>query len=65
MSNIPTYNDLSMENNPDYLHPLEEILKPTYGVIIYQEQVCKLLKIIGIYSRTNRYFKTLPEKELN
>ena len=28
---------------PDYLHPLlEEILKPTYGVIIYQEQVMQI-----------------------
>jgi len=41
MSNIPTYNDCKHgKQKPDYLHPLlEEILKPTYGVIIYQEQV--------------------------
>ncbi|BCU96258.1 MAG: hypothetical protein CM15mV12_0010 [uncultured marine virus] len=40
MSNIPTYNDCKHgETNPDFLHPLlEDILKPTYGVIIYQEQ---------------------------
>ena len=39
MSNIPTYNDCKHgKQKPDYLHPLlEEILKPTYGVIIYQE----------------------------
>ncbi len=38
MSNIPTYNDCKHgKQNPDYLHPLlENILKPTYGVIIYQ-----------------------------
>ena len=31
------------EEKPDYLHPLlEEILKPTYGVIIYQEQVMQI-----------------------
>ena len=41
MSNIPIYNDCKHgRQQPDYLHPLlEEILKPTYGVIIYQEQV--------------------------
>ncbi len=44
MSNIPTYNDCKNGNQtPDYLHPLlEEILKPTYGVIIYQEQVMQI-----------------------
>ncbi len=44
MSNIPTYNDCKHGKiKPDYLHPLlEEILKPTYGVIIYQEQVMQI-----------------------
>ena len=44
MSNIPTYNDCKHgKEKPDYLHPmLEEILKPTYGVIIYQEQVMQI-----------------------
>ena len=44
MSNIPTYNDCKHgKQNPDYLHPLlEDILKPTYGVIIYQEQVMQI-----------------------
>ena len=44
MSNIPTYNDCKHgKQDPDYLHPLlEEILKPTYGVIIYQEQVMQI-----------------------
>jgi len=44
MSNIPTYNDCKHgRQTPDYLHPLlEEILKPTYGVIIYQEQVMQI-----------------------
>ena len=44
MSNIPIYNQC--KNNlrkPDYIHPmLEEILKPTYGVIIYQEQIMQI-----------------------
>ncbi len=44
MANIPTYNDCKHGiKEPDYLHPLlEEILKPTYGVIIYQEQVMQI-----------------------
>ena len=44
MANIPTYNDCKHgKKEPDYLHPLlEEILKPTYGVIIYQEQVMQI-----------------------
>ncbi len=44
MSNIPIYNDCKHKRlEPDYIHPkLEEILKPTYGVIIYQEQVMQI-----------------------
>jgi len=44
MSNIPTYNDCKHgRQKPDYLHPLlEDILRPTYGVIIYQEQVMQI-----------------------
>ena len=44
MSNISIYNDCKNgKQTPDYLHPLlEDILKPTYGVIIYQEQVMQI-----------------------
>ncbi len=44
MSNIPIYTDCKHgRQTPDYLHPLlEDILKPTYGVIIYQEQVMQI-----------------------
>jgi len=44
MSNIPAYNNCKNgKQTPEYLHPLlEEILKPTYGVIIYQEQVMQI-----------------------
>ncbi len=44
MSNIQIYNDCKHgKQTPDYLHPLlEDILKPTYGVIIYQEQVMQI-----------------------
>ncbi len=49
MSNIPTYNDCKHGKiKPDYLHPkLEEILKPTYGVIIYQEQVMQIAQTLS------------------
>ena len=44
MSNIPIYNECKNGlREPDYIHPLiKEILKPTYGVIIYQEQVMQI-----------------------
>jgi DNA polymerase III subunit alpha len=44
MRNIPLYNDCKHgKQKPDYLHPLlEDILRPTYGVIIYQEQVMQI-----------------------
>ncbi len=49
MSNIPIYNDCKNGNkNPDYIHPiLEKILKPTYGIIIYQEQVMQIAQILA------------------
>jgi DNA polymerase-3 subunit alpha len=35
----------------DYLHPkLEGILKPTYGVILYQEQVMQIAQVLAGYS---------------
>ena len=44
MSNISIYNDCKhKKKEPDYIHPdLKEILEPTYGVIIYQEQVMQI-----------------------
>lgn len=35
----------------DYMHPkLEHILKPTYGVIVYQEQVMQIAQVLANYS---------------
>lgn len=35
----------------EYLHPtLESILKPTYGVILYQEQVMKIAQVLAEYT---------------
>ena len=49
MSNIPIYNECKHgKREPDYLHPkLEKILKPTYGVIIYQEQVMQIAQTLS------------------
>jgi len=49
MSNIAIYNECKHgKREPDFLHPkLEEILKPTYGVIIYQEQVMQIAQILS------------------
>lgn len=52
MDNIPSYIARKHgEEEPDYLHPtLEEVLKETYGVIIYQEQVMQIAQIMGGYT---------------
>ena len=49
MSNIPIYNDCKHGKRiPDYLHPkLKKILEPTYGVIIYQEQVMQIAQVLS------------------
>ena len=49
MSNIPIYNDCKNgAKEPDYIHPtLKEILKPTYGIIIYQEQVMQIAQTLA------------------
>jgi len=52
MDNIPTYINRKHGEEPvDYLHPmLEPILKETYGVIIYQEQVIQIAQVMGGYT---------------
>ncbi len=49
MSNIPIYNDCKNGiREPDYIHPtLKEILTPTYGIIIYQEQVMQIAQTLA------------------
>jgi DNA polymerase III subunit alpha len=52
MANIPTY--CARKHGvelPDFIHPrLEPILRETYGVIIYQEQVMQIAQILAGYS---------------
>jgi DNA polymerase-3 subunit alpha len=52
MANIPTYCARKHgEEEPEYLHPmLEPILKETFGVIIYQEQVMQIAQVMAGYS---------------
>lgn len=52
MANIPQFVDCKNgKSQIKYPHPdLEETLKPTYGVIVYQEQVMKVGQIIGGFS---------------
>jgi DNA polymerase-3 subunit alpha len=52
MANIPTYCARKHGyEQPDYIHPkLEPILRETFGVIIYQEQVMQAAQILAGYS---------------
>ena len=52
MANIPTYCARKHgDEEPEYLHPvLEPILKETFGVIIYQEQVMQIAQVMSGYS---------------
>ncbi len=52
MDNIPTYiSNKKGETEPDYLHPkLKPILEPTYGIMIYQEQVLQAAQILAGYT---------------
>src|SRR6202041_3754536 len=52
MANFPTYCAVTHgECDPDYAHPLvEPILKETFGVIIYQEQVMQIAQALAGYS---------------
>ena len=52
MDSIPQYVDCKMGRRPvDVFHPLlETVLQPTYGVIVYQEQVMLIARIMAGYS---------------
>jgi DNA polymerase-3 subunit alpha len=52
MDNIPTYINRKHGDEPiEYPHPmLEPILKETYGVIIYQEQVIQIAQVMAGYT---------------
>jgi DNA polymerase-3 subunit alpha len=52
MDNIPTYIRRKLgQEKTSYPHPLlEDTLKETYGVIVYQEQVMEIAKVLAGYS---------------
>jgi DNA polymerase-3 subunit alpha len=52
MENIPRYIAVKHgEEEPDYLHPkIEAILKETYGVMTYQEQVMQIAQVLAGYT---------------
>lgn len=52
MDQIPKFVASKHDNEKiSYIHPqLEEILEPTYGAIVYQEQVMQIVRKIGGYS---------------
>ncbi len=52
MDNIPRFIACKTgTEQPDYLHPLlEPILKETYGIMVYQEQVMQIAQVLSGYS---------------
>jgi DNA polymerase III subunit alpha len=52
MENIPRYIAVKHgREKPDYLHPsLEEILRETHGIMIYQEQVMQIAQVLSGYT---------------
>ncbi len=52
MENIPRYISVKHgEEEPDYLHPsLEDILRETHGIMIYQEQVLQIAQKLSGFS---------------
>ncbi len=52
MDNIPTYvSNKEGRTEPDYMHPiLKPMLEPTYGIMIYQEQVMQAAQFLAGYT---------------
>ncbi|MBF0804051.1 MULTISPECIES: DNA polymerase III subunit alpha [unclassified Neisseria] len=51
MDNIPDFVARMKGQAFEYIHPLlEPVLEPTYGIMVYQEQVMQAAQIIGGYS---------------
>ena len=51
MSLIPEFTERKHGKRVEYLDPrLQPILEPTYGVMVYQEQVMQIAQVIGGYS---------------
>lgn len=69
MDSIPRY--IKNKHNPDqvvYDHPrLEPILGPTYGCIVYQEQVMKIVQVLAGYTlgRADKVRKMMGKKKVD
>lgn len=69
MDSIPKY--IQNKNNPQnvkYLHPkLENILKVTYGCLVYQEQVMQVVRELGGYSfgRSDLVRRAMSKKKMD
>ena len=52
MDNIPSFcNRKHGREKIDYIHPLlKDVLRETYGIIVYQEQVMKIAQVLSNYS---------------
>lgn len=69
MENIDTFIDRKFERQKiEYLHPmLEPILKETYGIIVYQEQVMRIASDLGGFSlgRADILRRAMGKKKLD
>ena len=69
MDNINIYASRKNENQKvEYIHPLvEEILKPTYGVIIYQEQIMEIVQKISNFSlaQADLFRRAISKKDVS
>ena len=69
MDNIPLFSKNKNEHlKINYLHPsLEKILSPTYGVIVYQEQIMQIVQIIASYDlgKADLFRRAISKKDIN
>lgn len=69
MSNIPTYAKRKKKEEPVtyFTESLKEILAPTYGIIVYQEQVLEVVKTIASFSlsKADLFRRAISKKDAN
>ena len=69
MDNIPTYaNNKNTNKKINYIDPiLEKILTPTYGVIVYQEQIMQLVQEVASFSlgKADLFRRAISKKDSN